>query len=44
MRCIQTKETNFKSTCICRVPKDHLKENQDIQCVSCGCRGCASSD
>ncbi|KAJ4991731.1 cell cycle control protein cwf14 [Stagonosporopsis vannaccii] len=43
-RCIQTKETNFRSTCICRVPKEQMKENQDIQCVNCGCRGCASSD
>jgi bud site selection protein 31 len=43
-RCIQTKETNFRSTCICRVPRDQLNENQEIQCVNCGCRGCASSD
>ena len=43
-RCIQTKETNFRSTCICRVPKDTLKEGQEIQCVSCGCRGCSSGD
>ncbi|GAB7347774.1 hypothetical protein MBLNU459_g5318t2 [Dothideomycetes sp. NU459] len=33
-----------KSTCICRVPKKQLKEEQTIQCVSCGCRGCGSSD
>ncbi|KAK5119995.1 hypothetical protein LTR85_007071 [Meristemomyces frigidus] len=44
LRCIQTKETNFNSTCICRVPREQLKEDQEIQCVSCGCRGCASSD
>ncbi|KAL4817865.1 G10 protein [Aspergillus spinulosporus] len=44
LRCIQTKETNFNATCICRVPKAQLKEDQIIQCVSCGCRGCASSD
>jgi len=44
LRCIQTKETNFNSTCICRVPKDQLKEDQTIQCVSCGCRGCSSND
>lgn len=44
LRCVQTKETNFASTCICRVPKAQLKEDQDLQCVSCGCRGCASSD
>lgn len=44
LRCIQTKETNFNSTCICRVPKVQLKEDQNVECVSCGCRGCASSD
>ncbi|KAJ9152099.1 Pre-mRNA-splicing factor cwf14 [Pleurostoma richardsiae] len=44
LRCVQTKETNFNSTCICRVPRAQMKEEQDIQCVSCGCRGCASSD
>ncbi|KAI6894704.1 Pre-mRNA-splicing factor [Hortaea werneckii] len=44
LRCIQTKETNFNSTCNCRVPREQLKEDQEIQCVSCGCRGCASSD
>jgi bud site selection protein 31 len=44
LRCIQTKETNFNSTCICRVPKAQLKEGQEIECVSCGCRGCASED
>lgn len=44
LRCIQTKETNFNATCICRVPKAQLKEDQTIECVGCGCRGCASSD
>lgn len=44
LRCIQTKETNFNSTCICRVPKTDLKEDQIIECVSCGCQGCASGD
>ncbi|KAI9721368.1 MAG: hypothetical protein M1828_005228 [Chrysothrix sp. TS-e1954] len=44
LRCIQTKETNFNSTCICRVPRGQLKEGQAGECVSCGCRGCASSD
>lgn len=45
LRCVQTKETNFASTCVCRVPRAQLKnEDQDIQCVSCGCGGCASSD
>ncbi|CAD0099246.1 unnamed protein product [Aureobasidium mustum] len=40
----KTKETNFNSTCICRVPRKQLKEDQVIQCVNCGCRGCGSSD
>lgn len=44
LRCVQTKETNFNSTCICRVPKAQLKDNHEVECVSCGCRGCASSD
>ncbi|RYO78944.1 hypothetical protein DL766_008621 [Monosporascus sp. MC13-8B] len=44
LRCIQTKETNFQSTCVCRVPRAQLKDDQDVQCVNCGCRGCASSD
>ncbi len=44
LRCIQTKETNFNSTCVCRVPRAQLKEDQEVQCVSCGCRGCASTD
>lgn len=43
LRCIQTKETNFNATCICRVPAAQLKEDQTIECVSCGCRGCAST-
>lgn len=44
LRCIQTKETNFNSTCICRVPRHNMKEGQTVECVSCGCRGCASGD
>jgi bud site selection protein 31 len=68
VRCIQTKETNFSSTCICRVPKATLGKGEGeeeerlepegggegvrvvkgggkvIQCVNCGCRGCASAD
>ena len=71
VRCIQTKETNFNSTCICRVPKAGMARNDDgagdeddddddereggakekgkgsvqfVECVNCGCRGCASGD
>ena len=44
LRCIQTKETNFNATCICRVPQAQLKDDQTIECVSCGCHGCSSVD
>lgn len=65
VRCVQTKETNFGSTCVCRVPKAQLERGEReegdegegdgkegkggrgtkvLQCVNCGCRGCASSD
>ena len=44
LRCIQTKETNFNASCICRVPKAQLKDGEGVECVNCGCRGCASSD
>lgn len=43
VRCIQTKETNFNATCICRVPRADLKEELG-ECYSCGCRGCSSAD
>ena len=42
--CIQAKDTNFHSSCICRVPKGQLQEGKQIQCVNCGCRGCGSGD
>ncbi|KAI9049170.1 hypothetical protein LZ554_007017 [Drepanopeziza brunnea f. sp. 'monogermtubi'] len=32
LRCVQTKETNFNSTCICRVPKAQMKEDQAVEC------------
>lgn len=43
LRCIQTKETNFNATCKCRVPKSQMQD-EEFQCFSCGCRGCASGD
>lgn len=41
-----TKETNHHNTCICRVPKNKLGDGDDKseRCVTCGCRGCASTD
>ncbi|KAJ1974873.1 Component of the SF3b subcomplex of the U2 snRNP [Dimargaris verticillata] len=44
VRCIQPKDTNFGTACICRIPKAKLDEGRVVQCVHCGCRGCASSD
>merc|ERR1712127_674963 len=41
LRCIQTRDTNFGTTCICRVPKSKLEEGKVIECVHCGCRGCS---
>ncbi|KAE9991916.1 hypothetical protein EG327_010594 [Venturia inaequalis] len=32
LRCVQTGETNFGSTCICRVPSENLKADQTIEC------------
>eukprot|EP01117_Protostelium_nocturnum_P010876 TRINITY_DN3924_c0_g1_i1.p1 TRINITY_DN3924_c0_g1~~TRINITY_DN3924_c0_g1_i1.p1 ORF type:complete len:147 (+),score=44.22 TRINITY_DN3924_c0_g1_i1:55-495(+) len=44
IRCMQTKDHNFGSTCICRVPKKHLESGKVIECIHCGCHGCASCD
>jgi bud site selection protein 31 len=41
LRCIQSRDTNFKTNCICRVPRDQLEEGRIIECVHCGCRGCS---
>lgn len=43
IKCIQTTDSNFNNTCICRVPKSSLGDKV-LQCVNCGCRGCASGD
>lgn len=44
LRCIQARDTNFGTACICRVPKAKMEEGKVIECVHCGCRGCCSSD
>mmetsp|Transcript_18186 Transcript_18186/g.29883 ORF Transcript_18186/g.29883 Transcript_18186/m.29883 type:complete len:147 (+) Transcript_18186:82-522(+) len=44
LRCIQQKDHNFATTCICRVPKGKLENGKAVECVHCGCRGCASGD
>ncbi|CAN1134896.1 Protein argonaute MEL1 [Linum perenne] len=43
LRCIQPRDHNFATTCVCRVPKN-LREEEVIECVHCGCKGCASGD
>ena len=37
-------QSDFGGVCICRVPKSKLKEAKPVECIHCGCRGCASSD
>mmetsp|Transcript_58522 Transcript_58522/g.96922 ORF Transcript_58522/g.96922 Transcript_58522/m.96922 type:complete len:146 (+) Transcript_58522:62-499(+) len=44
MQCIQAKSHTYKTTCICRVPKADLPKDKVIECIQCGCRGCASGD
>ncbi|EDO07952.1 G10 protein family protein [Babesia bovis T2Bo] len=44
LRCIQTANQNFGTTCVCRVPKRDLEPGKIIECVLCGCHGCASCD
>jgi len=44
LMCIQQKNHNYGTTCLCRVPKEKLEENKIVECVHCGCRGCASGD
>eukprot|EP01083_Nonionella_stella_P024441 67476_1 len=44
LRCIETKDHNFQTTCICRVPKAKLEAGKVVECTHCGCRGCASGD
>ena len=41
LRCTQTRDTNFATTCICRVPKSKRDEGKPFECAHCGCRGCA---
>ncbi|CAK9159562.1 unnamed protein product [Ilex paraguariensis] len=43
LTCMQPRDHNFQTTCVCRVPK-HLREEKVIECVHCGCRGGASGD
>ncbi|KAI1711321.1 g10 protein domain-containing protein [Ditylenchus destructor] len=42
LRCVQPRDTNFGTNCICRVPKSKLDAGRVIECVHCGCRGCSA--
>lgn len=47
LNCIMKQNTNFNTTCICRVDKATLEAKNDqrqIECVTCGCKGCSSQD
>ena len=46
MQCIQVEDHSFGTVCICRVPKSKLADDSAhaIECVKCGCHGCASGD
>lgn len=41
LRCIQPRDTNFGTCCVCRVPRDKLGDDRLIECHHCGCRGCS---
>uniref|UniRef100_A0A0G4HAZ2 G10 protein n=1 Tax=Chromera velia CCMP2878 TaxID=1169474 RepID=A0A0G4HAZ2_9ALVE len=44
LRCMQPADTSFGTTCICRVPRSKLDADRIVECVQCGCHGCASCD
>lgn len=41
--CLQCadRNTNFGSTCLCRVPQNELHAQGLFECKTCGCRGCS---
>uniref|UniRef100_A0A1I7UHE4 Protein BUD31 homolog n=1 Tax=Caenorhabditis tropicalis TaxID=1561998 RepID=A0A1I7UHE4_9PELO len=41
VKCVQTRDSNFGTACICRVPKSKLDADRVIECVHCGCHGCS---
>ncbi|XP_054160670.1 protein BUD31 homolog [Oppia nitens] len=43
LRCIQVRDTNFGTNCICRVPREKLEDPNTTtrECIHCGCRGCS---
>ncbi|EDQ86690.1 uncharacterized protein MONBRDRAFT_38307 [Monosiga brevicollis MX1] len=43
LACVQTRDTQHGTTCICRVPRSQLPEGHVVECVTCGCRGCGGN-
>lgn len=45
LRCIQSQETAFGTSCVCRVPRSSLAGDASgsrvVECVNCGCPGCS---
>uniref|UniRef100_A0A7E4VP76 Protein BUD31 homolog n=1 Tax=Panagrellus redivivus TaxID=6233 RepID=A0A7E4VP76_PANRE len=41
VRCVQARDTNFGTNCVCRVPRAKIDSDRVIECVHCGCRGCS---
>ena len=44
LQCASTEGHTHGGVCICRVPRKDLPDDKVIECQTCGCRGCASSD
>ncbi|MCH0629713.1 hypothetical protein JNB11_07035 [Kocuria palustris] len=48
INCIQTSSTNHGNACVCRVTRKTLEKNgeadREVECITCGCTGCASTD
>lgn len=45
VQCILKSQYTHGNTCICRVPSSKRAEDkQEIECMTCGCSGCASND
>mmetsp|Transcript_16648 Transcript_16648/g.28092 ORF Transcript_16648/g.28092 Transcript_16648/m.28092 type:complete len:170 (+) Transcript_16648:152-661(+) len=44
LKCIQSRDHNYQTVCLCRIPKKNLEPGKIVECTHCGCRGCASGD
>ena len=42
VRCIDTKNSNFRTVCRCRVPHSGNSDDTFTGCSLCGCKGCSS--